>query len=130
MSVLTRLARESGASTLAGATFDAKVMCLLRFLRLLAFGASFLHLVKYLLSVGISDEHVGLFLTLTLLGDAVISLFLTLVTDQLGRRLVLLIGSAGMMVSGVVFAICDNYWLLLAASIIGVISPRWVLLEF
>lgn len=124
MAFLTRLAQESGASTLASATFDAKVMCILRFLRLLAFGATFLHLVKFLHSVGITDEQVGLFFTLTLLGDAAISLILTLITDQIGRRFVLIIGSASMIVSGLAFALGSDDWLLLAASIVGVISPR------
>lgn len=63
-------------------------------------------------------------MTLTLLGDVLISVILTLVADGLGRRKVLVVGAGLMSVSGVVFALSGNYWVLLAASIFGVISPR------
>lgn len=62
-------------------------------------------------------------MTLTLLGDVVISLMLTLVADKLGRRRTLLLGSIMMSFSGVVFALTGNYYLLLIAAIVGVISP-------
>ncbi|OHF01980.1 major facilitator superfamily transporter [Colletotrichum orchidophilum] len=62
-------------------------------------------------------------MTLTLLGDVVISFLLTAVTDQVGRRKVLATGATLMVMSGLVFALVGNYWLLLIASILGVISP-------
>ena len=63
-------------------------------------------------------------MTLTLLGDVVISFVLTLVADGLGRRRILILGAALMSASGVIFALNGNYWILVAASIFGVISPR------
>lgn len=63
-------------------------------------------------------------MTLTLLGDVVISFLLTLVADGLGRRRILALGAALMSASGLVFAVSGNYWILVAASIFGVISPR------
>ena len=81
-------------------------------------------LALYLSSLGSSDTRIGLFMTLTLLGDVVISLLLTLVADGLGRRRILVLGAALMVSSGIVFAISGNYWVLVAASIFGVISPR------
>ena len=62
-------------------------------------------------------------MTLTLLGDVVVSLLLTLVADGLGRRRTLMLGALGMAVSGAVFATTDSYVVLLAAAIVGVISP-------
>lgn len=62
-------------------------------------------------------------MTLTLVGDIAISLGLTLVADALGRRRVLILGSLLMTLSGVVFATTSNYWVLLLAAIVGVISP-------
>lgn len=81
-------------------------------------------LAVYLSSLDISDARIGLFMTLTLLGDVVISVILTLFADGLGRRRVLVLGAALMTASGVVFALVGNYWVLVAASIFGVISPR------
>ena len=65
-------------------------------------------------------------MTLTLLGDVVISLVLTVIADGIGRRKMLGLGSLLMTASGIVFATCSNYWVLVAASVLGVISPRWV----
>jgi MFS family permease len=119
----SRLATESGFRAIAQSCRDTKLLCLQRFVRLFAYGASFLILVHFLSSMGISDDRIGLFMTLTLLGDAAISSLLTLVTDQVGRRRVLFVGAFSMAMSGLVFAASSNYWLLLLASVVGVISP-------
>ncbi|UZJ53742.1 hypothetical protein CBS101457_003062 [Exobasidium rhododendri] len=122
--LLSRLAVVTGFTTLANSSRDAKLMCLQRFVRLFAYGSSFLILIQFLATVGsISDAQIGLFLTLTMLGDALISLCLTVVTDKIGRRNVLAFGAASMIFSGAVFAMSSNYWILVFASIVGVISP-------
>lgn len=61
-------------------------------------------------------------MTLTLLGDVFLGTFLTLIADKLGRRKVLLGGSLLMIWSGFAFAIFENFWILLFAAIVGVIS--------
>lgn len=117
------LATESGFRAVAISSWDARLLCLQRFVRLFAYGASFLILVQFLSSLGFSDRRIGLFMTLTLLGDGVLSLALTTVTDAVGRRRVLSVGALMLTGSGLVFCLADNYWLLVAASILGVISP-------
>ena len=124
VSLLSRLASELGVFSIAQSSRDTKILCIQRFVRLFAYGASTLILALYLSSLDITDAQIGLFMTLTLLGDVVISFVLTLVADGLGRRRILLLGSALMTASGVVFAFSGNYWILVAASIFGVISPR------
>jgi predicted MFS family arabinose efflux permease len=69
-----------------------------------------------------SDHQIGLFMTLTLLGDVFLGTFLTLVADRVGRRRVLMGGSLLMVLSGVTFALSENFWVLLLAAVIGVIS--------
>jgi MFS family permease len=61
-------------------------------------------------------------MTLTLLGDVLLSLLLTLVADKLGRRRILFMGSIMMACSGVVFALSENFWILLVAAVFGIIS--------
>ena len=61
-------------------------------------------------------------MTLTLLGDVLLGTLLTLVADRVGRRRVLLAGSGLMVSSGVAFALAENFWILLFAAIVGVIS--------
>jgi predicted MFS family arabinose efflux permease len=115
-----------GVSTILKAPRDAHLLFAQRFFRLFAYGATFLILVHFLTSVGISDKLTGLFMTLTMLGDACISFGLVLITDQVGRRKVLAFGALSMVASGVVFALSSAYWVLVIASIFGVISPRYV----
>lgn len=86
-------------------------------------------LALFLQDIGISEQNVGLFMTLTLVGDVVISLFLTTFADGLGRKNILSLGSVLMILSGVMFALCEQYWVLLLAAIVGVISPRLVSLN-
>lgn len=65
-------------------------------------------------------------MTLTLVGDIIISLFLTAFADGLGRKTTLALGALLMAASGVAFALSGDYWVLLLAAIVGVISPRFV----
>lgn len=65
-------------------------------------------------------------MTLTLVGDVVISFLLTLFADAMGRKAVLALGSLLMTGSGVVFGLFGNFWILLVAAVLGVISPRCV----
>lgn len=123
ISLLRRLKVELGLDSILNSSRDTKLLCLQRFVRLFAYGASTLILALYLSSLGISDARIGLFMTLTLLGDVVISFGLTLFADGLGRRKTLVAGSALMSASGAIFAFNGNYWVLVAASIFGVISP-------
>lgn len=122
--LISKLGEELGVYSILHSSRDTKLLCLQRFTRLFAYGASTLILALYLSSLGSSDARIGLFMTLTLLGDVVISFLLTLVADGLGRRRILVLGAALMSASGVIFAISGNYWILVAASIFGVISPR------
>jgi MFS family permease len=123
---LLTLLRGTGISTVLKSTRDVKILFAQRFVRLFAYGATFLILVHFLASLGISDKLAGLFMTLTMLGDAVISFVLVLITDRVGRRKVLALGAILMVSSGVIFSLSSTYWILVLASVVGVISPRYV----
>lgn len=113
-----------GFRTVAQSPRDVKLLLLQRFVRLYAYGATFIILVQFLARLDIADARIGLFLTLTMLGDVVVSFVLTLITDQVGRRKILAAGALLMTLSGVTFSLSDTYWVLLLASVVGVISPR------
>jgi len=119
-----RILEELGLVSLWKSTLDTKLLCTQRFVRLFAYGWSTLILVTFLATFQISKTQIGLFMTLTMAGDVLISLVLTVFADALGRRVILGLGALLMAGSGVVFALSDNYWLLLVAAICGVISPR------
>lgn len=122
-SLAQKFAAEVGWKAMANSPRDTKILCLQRLVRLFAYGGTTVILVLYLSQVGVSDQEIGLFMTLTLLGDVAVSLVLTVIADGIGRRRMLALGSLLMTVSGIVFATVTNYWLLVAASVLGVISP-------
>lgn len=119
---LRRLASELGLLTIASAPRDVSLVFLTRFLRMSAYGAASLVLALFFSALDVSEARIGLFMTLTLLGDVALSLGLTLVADAAGRRRILLLGCLGMVVAGAAFATSSNYWVLLAAAVVGVIS--------
>lgn len=114
--------RESGLPSVTATGRDAWLVILSRSCRMFAYGGGSLVLALFFAELGFPDSRIGLFMTLTLLGDVVLTLLLTLVADRVGRRRTLLFGSSLMVLSGTVFALCENFWGLLGAAVVGVIS--------
>ena len=104
-------------------TADGWLLFWTRFIRLFAYGSLSVILVFYLLSLGLSESQTGLLLSLTLVGDVLVSLFLTTQADRIGRRRMLIVGSVLMAGAGVAFACTRNFFFLIVAGTIGVISP-------
>ena len=102
---------------------DVRLLFTTRIVRLFAYGLVSVVLVLHLAAAGLSESQIGLLLTLTLLGDAGISLWITTRADRAGRRRMLLLGAALMVVAGVLFASTRSFVLLLLAATFGVISP-------
>src|SRR5512141_1688694 len=94
-----------------------------RIIRLFCYGFLSVVLALYLSEAGLTEGQIGLLFTLTLVGDAVISLWLTTSADRFGRKRTLMIGAFLMAGAGVAFIMTRNVILLIAAAIIGVISP-------
>ena len=106
-----------------GLTRDGYLLFGTRIARLFAYGFLSVVLVLYLDQAGFGTAQIGLLLTLTLLGDTLISLWITTQADRIGRKRMLLAGAGLMLFAGVVFALTQNYILLVLAAMIGVISP-------
>src|SRR5512136_1187890 len=94
-----------------------------RIIRLFCYGFLSVILALYLVQAGLTERQVGLLFTLTLAGDAGISLWLTTSADRFGRKRTLIAGALLMLGAGVVFIVTGDPILLMAAAIIGVISP-------
>ncbi len=94
-----------------------------RIVRLFCYGFLSVVLALYLAQAGLGETQIGLLFTLTLAGDAGITLWLTTSADRFGRKRTLLVGALLMIGAGVVFILTRNPLLLMAAAIIGVISP-------
>ncbi|RFU24153.1 hypothetical protein B7463_g12187, partial [Scytalidium lignicola] len=117
------LLHESGLLSVIRSRRDTKLLLLLRFIRFFAFGGSTIVLALYLHSLAISDAQIGLFMSLALLGD-VISFALVMVADRIGRRTVLGVGNCMIIFSGCLLAGSGNYWVIMVAGIVGIISPN------
>jgi MFS family permease len=102
---------------------DGWLLFLTRFTRLFAYGLISVVLVFYLVGIGLTEARTGLLLTLTLIGDTAISLYLTTRADRFGRRRMLTIGALLMAAAGLIFAFTKNFFWLVVAGTIGVISP-------
>lgn len=102
---------------------DTRILFSTRVLRLFGYGFLSVILALYLGQLGLSEVQIGLLLTLTLLGDTVISLWITTNADRIGRRRMLMAGAFLMILAAVLFAVTRNFYLLLLAATIGVISP-------
>jgi MFS family permease len=111
------------ASALGGLNRDGRMLFVTRCIRLFGYGLISVILVLYLVELGLPDWKIGLLLTLTLVGDTLISLLITTTADRFGRRRMLIIGALLLILAGIVFGLTTNYWLLLFAATIGVISP-------
>lgn len=126
MAALTRavswLYFESGIASVHATGLDALLLILSRTCRMVAFGAVSLVIALFFAELGFSDFRIGLFMTLTLAGDVVLGLLVTLMADGLGRRRVLMCGGLLMALSGCIFAVMENFWVLLLAAIVGVVS--------
>lgn len=102
---------------------DIALLFATRAVRMFAYGFLSVVLVLYLASIGIDARRIGLLLSLTLIGDVIVSLFLTTRADAFGRRRTLVAGAILMAGAAAVFAITRDFWLLVVAATIGVISP-------
>lgn len=102
---------------------DIQILFATRMLRLLAFGLVAILLLKHLRACGFSEPASNALLALAFAGDIAVSLLMTTHADRWGRRRVLFIGAILMAMSGALFAISQNYWVLLFAAFVGVISP-------
>lgn len=102
---------------------DIVVLFSTRIIRLFCYGFLSVVLALYLTETGLDEKKIGLLFTLTLAGDAGISLWLTTRADRFGRKKTLLIGALLMVGAGAVFVLTHNIIILMAAAIIGVMSP-------
>ncbi|KAK4688415.1 hypothetical protein P7C73_g1695, partial [Tremellales sp. Uapishka_1] len=116
------VSHEFGLHSVYHLGLDGQLVILARTTRMLAYGACSLIIALLFSALNFSDSRIGLFFTLTLAGDVLLTTVFTLTADHFGRRRSLLLGSFLMVCSGLVFVVFDNYWILLLAAVVGVIS--------
>jgi MFS family permease len=103
-------------------TTDGKLLLAAKIVRTFAYGFLSVILAIYLKLIGFDDLLIGLMLTTTLLNSVIFTLIASFYADKIGRRKFLLIYAALMSVSGLIFAISENYIVLVIAAFIGTIN--------
>ncbi len=98
------------------------ILFVTKFLRMLSYGSLAPVFYKYLIALDIDVVKIGFLLTGILGGDLLITLNLTTRADKAGRKYILLIGSLLKLFAGVTFALSNQFWVLMLAGVIGVIS--------
>ena len=107
----------------ATGTRDVALLFTARSARMFAYGLLSLVLVLYLTRIGLDPGTTGAVISLTFAGDLVISTWMTTHADRLGRRRILVAGALLMALAAIVFLATRSVPLLIAAAIVGVISP-------
>ena len=102
---------------------DIALLFSARITRLFCYGFLSVVLALYLAQAGLREQQIGLLFTLTLAGDAAVTLWLTTSADRFGRRRTLVAGAVLMFGAAAVFIVTRNPVILMAAAIVGVISP-------
>src|SRR5919108_1980946 len=103
-------------------TTDGKLLLAAKIVRAFAYGFLSVILAIYLKLIGFADFLIGLILTTTLVNSVIFTHIASFYADILGRRRFLSIYAVLMSVSGLIFAISENYIVLVIAAFIGTIN--------
>ena len=103
---------------------DLALLFATRILRIFAYGFVSVTLALYLHALGLGERTVGLLFSLALLGDVAISLWITTSADRVGRRRMLLLGAALVVLAGGVLPSTDRLALIALAAFAGIVSPN------
>jgi MFS family permease len=101
---------------------DGKLLLAARILRTFAYGFLSIILAIYLKLIGFNDLYIGIILTVTLLNSVIFTLLASFYADRIGRRKVLIVYSAFMSISGLVFFVTSNYMALIISAFVGTIN--------
>lgn len=101
---------------------DGKKLLLTRVMRTFAYGYLAVILALYLEALGMDAAGIGLILAAAVAGSALMTVFWSLVADRYGRRRTVATMAALMAAGGVVFALTDQFWLLVLGALTGTIS--------
>lgn len=121
-SIVVQLSPSPPQVVFFGLSRDGIISFFTRILRMFNYGAIAPVFFLYCLKIGLSELQIGGLLTAILIGDLVITLWLSTNADRVGRKRILILASLLKIVAGVSFAFSTNFYVLVIAGIVGVIS--------
>ena len=105
---------------------DGKLLLAANIARMFGFGFLSIILAIYLTQAGYNELYTGIIITATLVSGSFFTLFASIYGDRIGRRKTLILFAGLMSISGAIFALTTDYYLLLLAALIGFINPTGV----
>ena len=103
-------------------SIDGKKLLVTRILRTFVYGYLAVVLGIYLDHLGLDPTEIGIVFSVAIAGSALMTIIWSLVADRLGRRKTVAIMAALMAIGGLIFAVTDNFWVLLVGAFTGTIS--------
>src|SRR5215472_9020018 len=101
---------------------DGKLLLTARATRTFGYGFLSVTLSIYLKLVGYNDLLIGLLLSLTLVNSIIFTLIASFYADRFGRRKMLIVYALLMSMSGVIFFVSNNFFLLIISALVGTIN--------
>ncbi len=95
-----------------------------RILRIFAYGFVSVSLALHLHVLGFGEGAVGLIFSLALAGDVLVSLWITTSADRVGRRKMLVLGAALVVLAGGALAVSRSLVVVALVALVGVVSPN------
>lgn len=103
-------------------SIDGKLLLCARIVRTFAYGFLSVTLAIYLKLIGFDDILIGIILSVTLINSIIFTLFASFYADRIGRRKTLLLYTAMMSISGVIFFVTENPLALIIAALLGTLN--------
>jgi MFS family permease len=101
---------------------DGKLLLIARATRTFGYGFLSVTLSIYLKLIGYNDLLIGLLLSLTLVNSIIFTLIASFYADRFGRRKMLIVYALLMSMSGVIFFVSNNFFLLIISALVGTIN--------
>ena len=103
-------------------SIDGKLLLCARIVRTFAYGFLSVTLAIYLKLIGFDDILIGIILSVTLINSIIFTLFASFYADRIGRRKTLILYTAMMSISGVIFFVTENPLALIIAALLGTLN--------
>ncbi len=101
---------------------DGKKLLVTRMLRTFGYGYVAVVLGLYLEKLGLNAFEIGVIFSAAMAGSAIMTVFWSFYADRYGRRRTVATMAGLMAVGGLLFALTNNFWLLLLGTFTGTIS--------
>lgn len=103
-------------------TRDGKLLLYARIVRTFSYGFLSIILAIYLKLSGFNEILIGIVLSATLVNSVIFNLFSSAYADRIGRKKILTVYAALMVISAVIFFLTSNYMALIIAALVGTIN--------